>query len=393
MIDLTHDQKGAVDSQINETTDATSSNIYDLTSAVRTLRMQGIGLADICTNPQQLVDTLNTIDPNLFAITYTQHQSDSSSYFLAQELSANSSDRESWETKAPEWEIAALKGKLYDLYEWVTKISPQRLDVGLYQQSVTGLTNAVYSLGDAEGEEVSSLREEIRHHMTNSLFGLFLKTIPRFYRDRGTNEIVIDDNSRTWSPDYYRMAESNVLRRLAGVIEGKSVLDPFAGAGAFMNSLVAHGVPSEATYSDLCYSGGFAVNGHDVVYDPILNRQMTLQAFDGLPSWYKPPYDRIKGYVTADAGRIPFADYSFDLVVCDPPYGKTLPEGGVKFVMGFLPEIFRVCREGVVFMVPTKWLPEFDEIGVNYTDFTGDPSYGESGYPICYIYLPKPNLT
>lgn len=380
--------------QLLEQRSVTSSDYNSdiFANLLKDIQIQGIDLADISNNPQILVDTLNEVDSNLYANIYHHRRFEGSSMYLQSELDATQGQRNSWEVEAPEWEISALKSKLYDLYEWGNKISPQRLDVGLYQQSIVELTNAVYSLEWAEDEDVAILREEIKYHMTNSLFSLFLKNIPRFYRDRQTNKIVIDDNSRTWSPDYYRMAEANVLRRLTGIIEDKSVLDPFAGAGAFMNSLVAHGVPSEAYYSDLCYSGGFAVNGHDVVYDPILNRQMTLQAFDGLPSWYKPPFERIKGYVTADAGRIPFADKSLDLVVCDPPYGKTLPEGGVKFVMQFLPEIFRVCREGVVFMVPTKWLPEFDETGVNYTDFTGDPSYGESGYPICYIYLPKPNL-
>lgn len=363
-----------------------------LTTITREFKQQGMDLADICVHPQLLVDALNERSSEIYLVGYPLHSENDLSIFTEEEHQASENERRQWAIQAPEWEIRALKHKLYELYGWVTKVSPQRLDVGLYQESMEGLTEAVYELGTAQEETLQLLRGDIKYHMSNALFGLFLKHFPRFYREQGTNTVVVDDNSKTWSPDYYRMAERNVHKRLAGMVGGKSILDPFAGAGAFMNSLMIHGIPQEAYFSDLCYLGGRNVNGHDVVYDPILNRQMTLQAFDGLPSWYKPPYERIKGYATADASQIPFADHSVDLVVCDPPYGKTLKEGGVSFLMGFLPEMFRVSREGAVLMVPTPWLAELNERNVQYTDFTGDPSYGESGYPICYIYLPKQNI-
>ncbi|HEX5447735.1 MAG TPA: hypothetical protein VFW90_00845, partial [Candidatus Saccharimonadales bacterium] len=159
--------------------------------------------------------------------------------------------------------------------------------------------------------------------------------------------------------------------------------------GTLMNLLVARGIPSQALYSDICYRGGETVNGSDYWYSPELNAQAAQLLFDNLPSWYKPDFSTIRGYITADARRLPFDDNSVDYIVTDPPYGKNLASAGLGVVCGSLPEFNRVAKEGSILLIPLAWVKEIKATGADVKQLTGDLSKGHSKTPVCYVLVKK----
>lgn len=290
----------------------------------------------------------------------------------------------------PEWELKALMDTLKTLtilgLETRASMLPQ--DRTHFEHQLESIGYHIDRLGmtlNAQGLE--QIRADLKKSIIDCWFGLMLKKTPRFLEEAESGDISYDTVSHKWSPEYYKIAEG--WPTLSTMLKDKVVLDPYAGAGTLMNLLVARGIPKQAILSDISYPGGDTVdgNGH---YSPILNAQAAQILFDELPSSYKPDFDPIIGYVTADARELPYVDDSVDYVFADPPYGKNKPGAGMGVVFGSLAEFNRVAREGSILMVPTSWVDEIEGAGYSVKQLTGDVSGGKSGLPVCYVLVEAP---
>lgn len=296
--------------------------------------------------------------------------------------------------KVYEWELQALEGTLQTLHQ-----------LGVAHRNSIGVRDKRHFDHQREAIEygidrlrinhhplaIAGLREDLRKAITDCWYGLMLKQIPRFYtstmvaESSAEEEILLDADSYKWSPDFYKIAEG--WPALSSLLKDKTVLDPFAGAGMLINLLAARNIPKEIIASDISYAGGSGVNGTECIYLPQLNMQASKMLFDALPSWYRPEMDSIKGYVTADARRLPFKEDGVDYVLADPPYGKNLSSGGVGLLIGSLHEFRRVAKEGVILLLPVGWINEIEQSGIEIQLLTDDVSDGNSGYPVCYALI------
>ena len=114
------------------------------------------------------------------------------------------------------------------------------------------LTERLYATLNAPALE--DIRGNIRNMLTHATFALLLKKMPRFIRHRLTNAVELDTASQKWTPEYYKMMVG--WQTIKSWLKDKSVLDPFAGAGTFVNVLTARGVVKKATFGDISYVGG-----------------------------------------------------------------------------------------------------------------------------------------
>lgn len=295
----------------------------------------------------------------------------------------------------PEWELSALEETLRTLTAIGVSLRKEThaLDKSHYDHSIESIAYNIDRLNTTiHPVGLASIRDELRKSIIDCSFGLMMKKIPRFYmagkgQGEATDGVIFDNESHYWSPEFYKVAEGWPI--LSKLLEGKVVLDPFAGAGTLINLLVARGIPRSVVCSDIAYPGGQTVNNSTSWYHPHLNVEAARLLFDDLPSWYKPDMKKISGHVTSDARKLPMADSSVDYVFADPPYGKNLQSeaGGIGLLFGVLPELRRVSKEGAILMVPCGWLDELRGADIPFEQLTKDVSSGNSGYPVCYILI------
>ena len=58
-------------------------------------------------------------------------------------------------------------------------------------------------------------------------------------------------------------------------------------------------------------------------------------------------------------------------------------------LMGCLPELMRVSKEGAVMMIPQSWLGDMEAARVPFRQLTKDVSHSASKFPVCYIQIEK----
>lgn len=307
----------------------------------------------------------------------------------AKEITAAILGNGNFEDYVPEWELNALEGALRTISDigmaLRKKIIPNDREHFEHQKeaiqyNLERLAITLSPLGIAE------IRKSLREALIDCWYGLMMKEIPRYFVDK-QGILQYDIESHSWSPEYYKVAEG--WPTITSHLRGKTVLDPFAGSGTLMSLLVARGIPKEAYYSDLSYAGGKTINGSGYWYQPQLNVEASRLLFDTLPSWYRPDFSIVKGFITANAFGIPLKDNAVDYVFADPPYGKNLNDGGIGVLFGSIKELVRVSREGAILLVPVDWLKELRSGDIRVTQLTKDVSRGHSGFPVCYIKVEK----
>lgn len=317
------------------------------------------------------------------------------SHFLAQEVAARIITGEDFTGHVPDWELQRLReanGKLMQISALMEgNILPQDREHIRHQiETITYHTNRLEVILHPDG--IAKVRHELRKSIVDCWFGLMMKRIPRFFTtdntESGERKLIFDSESHTWSPEYYKVAEAWPV--LSSLLKDKTVLDPFAGAGSFLNLLVARGIVHEANYTDIAYKGGKPINGRRELYVPKLNMEAAQLLFDDLPSWYKPNFGLVNTIEQADAQHLPFEDDSVDYVCTDPPYGKNCDPGGLGITLGSLDECLRVARSGAIMMVPLRWLDDLKNFGnIRVEELTGDISRGTSGLPVCYVRITR----
>lgn len=318
-------------------------------------------------------------DPNVY-----RFQADTSR-FSAQELIEHFAGNGDFSQYVPEWEHQALQETLATLADLRAELGDRvhRIDVTHYDHHFEAIQyNAERLKVVLYPEGIAEVRATLRKAIADCWFGLTMKEIPRFFADQDGNA-VLDTESNAWTPNFYKIAEA--WPALSTILKDKSVLDPFGGAGTLMNLLIARCIPRSVVASDLAYEGGTPVNDTGNTYMPTLNEQAARLVFDALPSWYRPDFTSHKGYVTADARRLPFTDNAIDYIVGDPPYGRRHPTGGLHLLLSVLGECNRVAREGSIFLVPADWPAQIEAAGHNVERLTNDVSRGLSTHPVCYI--------
>lgn len=291
----------------------------------------------------------------------------------------------------PDWELTALHTTLATL-NYLRVVFDDRANqsdrhhfdyqYNFARYNIDRLTTTVHPAG------IREIRQDIKKALVDCWFGLMMKQVPRFFED-AKGEISLDDISHAWTPEYYKVAEAWPV--LKTMLKGKSILDPFGGAGTLVNLLAARGVIKSAVLSDISYLGGKPIDEHGHTYATEMNAQMSHVLFDNLPSWYKPNLDVIQDRVPADATKLPFDDNYFDFIVTDPPYGKNHDSGGIGLTIGCLPEFERVTKLGTIMLLPirsannkTDWPTEIERAGYPVKLMTRDVSRGRSGYPVSY---------
>lgn len=296
-------------------------------------------------------------------------------------------DTPNLQERVPEWELEAIKSTLATIaYLQVTlgdNMHPNDRGHFDYQyQSIRYNAERLTITMDPQG--IADIRAQLKKSITDCWFGLMMKQTPRFFE--GPNgEIVLDDISHRWTPEYYKIAEGWPI--LSTKLKDKSILDPFAGPGTLTHLLVARGIPSEAHLSDISYKNGRGLTEEGHTYASHQNSQMTQILFDDLPSWYKPDFSPIKSRSTADSRNLSLSDKSIDYIVTDPPYGKNYTEGSLGLLIGSLSEFGRVAREGSILMIPQEWQRQIEDAGYQVIRLTGDVSRGHSKLPVCYVHI------
>ena len=97
----------------------------------------------------------------------------------------------------------------------------------------------------------------------------------------------------------------------------------------------------------------------------------------------------IKGYIAADARKLPYRDGAVDFVFGDPPYGKNHPGPGIEVLFGSINELKRVSKEGAILLVPVDWVKKIRATGHIVEQLTNDLSGKKSSLSVCYIHLKK----
>jgi hypothetical protein len=312
------------------------------------------------------------------------------SRFSAPELIERFSGNGDFVQHVPEWEYHALQGTLATLADLRAKLGDKvhRIDVTHFNYQYEAIQyNAERLRVVLYPEGIAEVRATLRKAIADCWFGLTMKEIPRFFADQAGN-MTLDTESEAWTPNYYKIAEAWPV--LSTLLKDKAILDPFAGAGTLISLLIARDIPSSAVMSDIAYAGGKPINGAGNTYLPDLNGQAARLVFDSLPSWYRPDFEPLKGYITADARQLPFADNAVDYIVGDPPYGRRHPTGGLELLLSMLDEFGRVSREGSVFLVPYEWPDQISEAGYKVDRLTNEVSRGLSKHPVCYVKVTSP---
>lgn len=377
---------------------------HPLVSATRMMRREGQSMIDYVNDPDAIVDFLRSVHDRSAQIASLsipdslEFDKDrvgrrldfDTGQLRPEEVVAEIKGDESARAEVKRWELEALHGVLDDLRRLRATTNPHPLDSHHFDAILARVGYGVDRLTLNSNEfALQGLREDIRNGLIHGVHSMLMKGVPRFFHDKD-GKIVIDTESRNWSPGYYKIA--NAWPTLKAMLEGKTVLDPYAGAGTYLNLLAARGIPKSVTYGDISYIGGHPINGGKYRYSPDLNKVMLTTLFDRLPSWYKPisaAMDRPTAYSTLNARNLPFADDSFDMVTGDPPYGIALRDGCVEDFVDGLPELLRVSREGCLMLIPVAWLPTLDKKGVIYSNLTGDLAHGHSDVATTFVHFRK----
>ena len=392
-------------------TDIYPINLYvnDFISATRVLRREGAQLADLVLYPEKIIAYLSMIqernshiksqvqDFSSFHIESTKRRNKvDTSVYSPQEIANIMFGDNSWLYSAPEWEIDALVKVITQLKQLQLdpRIQLEFKDLPHYQTNILAVEyNLTQRLAITKNQVgLAEIRKEIKNRLLEATFALLIQKIPRFFtkhqqRD-GDHEITIDECSRKWTPEYYKLA--NIWPTLKSMVKGKTIIDPFAGSGVLINVIQSLELPESVTLADLSYPGGHTLNHTGHFYNPKLNSDMIKVMFDELPSWYKPNFvDRNSLFTTHDAQKMPFENRQFDLVVSDPPYGDNLKDGGIEFFIETLPEILRVTKEGAILIIPKKWIPILLEQKMRFDLLVEDMSGGNSKKPTVMIFAPK----
>ena len=313
------------------------------------------------------------------------------SRFSAQELIDHYGGNGDFTQYVPEWEYQSIQETLATLTDLRAKLGDKvhRIDVTHFAYNYEAIKyNAERLRVVLYPEAIAEVRATLRKAITDCWFGLTMKETPRFFADQNGN-MILDRESEAWTPHFYKIAEAWPV--LSTILKDKHILDPFAGAGTLANLLMARDIPASVVMSDLAYQGGSPVTDQGYTYLPDMNSQSSRLVFDSLPSWYRPDFSPMKGYMTADARHLPFEDDSFDYVVGDPPYGRRHPTGGLELMADMLKECTRVAREGSIFLVPHHWPDQITRMGYTVERLTNEVSRGQSKHPVCYIRVTKPN--
>lgn len=191
------------------------------------------------------------------------------------------------------------------------------------------------------------------------------KRLPRHLID-SSGATHPDTFSAQWSPGFYRLHLA--MNQLQERLQGSTVLDPFAGSGSMMNTLMALDIPESVTLNDIGYIPGSpigSINGKSFYYHPQANRDEYTHLFSQYQaSIPMPNFDKVEDCTSADVGEgLPFKNNAFDWVFTDPPYGRALGQVGVERFLHYLPEILRVSRNGALLLIPECWLAIIDETG------------------------------
>ena len=293
--------------------------------------------------------------------------------------------------EVPDWELEALSRTAVDLaqsHELFSDTLHAADDVDFQHQyeGVRYKTERLRLMLDPRG--IQSVRIDLKKSLIDAWSSIMMKNTPRFFRDT-QGEVLIDTESQSWTPEFYKLAAAWPI--MTRMLRGKTILDPFAGAGTLTNQLASRGIPEKIYVSDIAYDGGEALDDKGSVYAADLNRQMYEVMFDDLPSWYKPDHSSIESPITADVRALPMNNKSVDYIVTDPPYGKNHP-GGIELLIDSLGEMCRVAKRGSIMLVPEDWLPILEREGYNVRKMTRDVSRGTSGYPTCYVFIDSNNL-
>jgi 16S rRNA G966 N2-methylase RsmD len=187
------------------------------------------------------------------------------------------------------------------------------------------------------------------------------KKLPRYLiSDKG--EIIIDNLSGPlWSPAFYRIEAS--LQHLETKLKGKTVLDPFAGSGSMIHTLMSLNIPTKVFLNDICYQGGKPIHtdrNKCYFYYPELNLEEYKKIFHKHRSYIKEPplFNQEIRYSCFDtSGTIPYKTGQFDWIFTDPPYGRSMGKDMHNLLINCLPEMTRVTRNGVLAIIPEHWIP------------------------------------
>ena len=374
-------------------------------NATRVMQRQGIVAHHIIKNPQLILDFIRNIEKRVKHIEELGERGKSqvldprvesfffdTSRFRIEEIVGMLTGNQYWENEAPEWEINALAETFNLLHSLSMNVKIDPRDKEHFENSFESVkyhAKRLKIIKDSDG--LTQVRSDIRSLLTHSVFALLMKEIPRFYvaNDR---QIAIDEDSKKWTPEYYKIMKAWPV--LKTKLKDQDILDPFAGAGTFVNVLSARGIPKSVVLGDLSYTKGVPLDDSGNVYHPFYNAQMVQSMFDGLPSWYKPRcLDLWRGCITLDATKLPFSDSSFDWVTGDPPYGINFKDGGIELFIDALPEILRISKKGGIFLVTIKWIDQLEQCGLEkqIKVLTEDLSEGDSHLPTCFIEIKKNN--
>ncbi|PID31715.1 hypothetical protein CR970_04355 [Candidatus Saccharibacteria bacterium] len=291
---------------------------------------------------------------------------------------------------APEWELEALDKTVRDM-DATRDIYGDRLSVRdtehyLYNREkiIDGIRKLNALLDPAA---VATTRNDLRNSIIDGWSSLLMKSSPRFFVDQN-DHIRTDNKSHRWTPEFYKIAAAEPI--FSERLRGKTVLDPFAGAGTLTNLLAGKEIPRKVYASDIAYPGGQPLDEEGHMYKPELNRKMWKAFFDDLPSWYRPNDTSLEPYQNANARHLPLEDGAVDYIVSDPPYAKNLPDGGLDLLFDVLPEFARVSKHGSILLVPVAWLDDLEQKQpYKITHLTQDVSRGGSNFPTCYVHISR----
>lgn len=287
---------------------------------------------------------------------------------------------------------------IYDFYETVLRAVQSPSGIGLDEREAAhiklNLDRITYMLRErypvlSEGPAMDMVRDDVRKGIISVLYPLY-RMLPKFFVD-GDGELQTDNRSYKWAPEYYKIGRGwEVLKT---ELAGKDIIDPFGGPGMLMTYLAARGIPNSITLADLSYPGGKNLDDSysgKINYQPWYNIYLFQSLLDRLPEYYKQPcFANIRGCVTADATKMPFAKNAFDLVVGDPPYGFNLNDGGPDLFFEMLPGLLEVGKEGGLFIIPDEWQPSVarysEQKGYQAKRLTGDLSLGQSNHPTSMV--------
>jgi len=215
--------------------------------------------------------------------------------------------------------------------------------------------------------EILSKEEDLSiNSMTKCLLGWQTKKIPRYFISKNGDKCK-DAISTKWSPGFYRI--NATLKHVEKKLQGTKLLDPFAGSGSMIFSLLSLNIPKSVFLNDLCYEGGSPIftdinSSKEYFYNPKENLEEYKKLFEIYREFIpKPNFDGVVGCACENVNNhLSHDTNSFDFIFTDPPYNKNLNHSGVEGLINCLPELLRIAREGVLLMIPESWLSDLKKL-------------------------------